>query len=121
MIPDKVKKMLDSNEIEMVQLGANLLHLYAPKEDWPKILEVFSFDGDTDLYIRKWEWSIEGDVISIYRFPYHQGTLTHVLTHGLTTTNITITQLPGFGTSTTGTFDTSRIWKDGQSRTSVTS
>lgn len=70
-IPERVKSMLDSEDIEMVQLGANLMKEYVPKNKWERVLEMFSFSSpntgnDQDIYIKKFTWKIEGDDIKIY-------------------------------------------------------
>jgi hypothetical protein len=65
-LPSKIKTMLDSSELDLVQLGANMMKAYIPKEKWEQALEMFSFDKTNEnLYIRKWFWDIVDDEIYI--------------------------------------------------------
>lgn len=74
-IPRKIKEMLDSEDCQMANLGASLMRAYVPKEEWTRVLEIFSLsslDGVTEtIYKRKWGYSIEGDEIEI--IPQIQG------------------------------------------------
>lgn len=70
MLPQKVKELLDSDDMEMVNLGVQMMKQYVPKEFWFNILEMFSFKGGEqyetgygNLYVRKWKFSISGDDI----------------------------------------------------------
>jgi hypothetical protein len=81
-IPGNIKKMLDADDIELVQLGANLMREYVPKEKWESVLEMFSFREQNylgyagELHIKKWEWKIEGEEITIsYRPQYDFGVI----------------------------------------------
>ncbi len=66
MLPNRIKILLDSEDIEMVRLGAEMMKGFSKPDDWPKILEAFSFaDAPYDLWLRKWTYEIIGDIITI--------------------------------------------------------
>lgn len=64
----KTKDMLDSEDLEMVRLGVHIMKQEVEKSMWQSILQAYSFKGGEDykdLYVRKWEWEINGDDIII--------------------------------------------------------
>lgn len=74
-MPERIKSMLDSDDIELVQLGANLMREYVPKNKWESVLEMFSFESPEtnygqDIYIKKWDWKIEGEEIKIVDYSW---------------------------------------------------
>lgn len=70
-LPKKIKAMLDSGDYELVQLGANLMREYVPREEWGRVMDMFSFEDsyNENLYVRKWLWSIIEDSIFIQLIP----------------------------------------------------
>lgn len=65
-LPSRVKMLLDSDDIDLVQIGANMMKEYIPKKKWNNVLEMFSIDPkNSTLYIRKWKWEINGNDIKI--------------------------------------------------------
>lgn len=73
----KVKDMLDSEDIEMVRLGVHLMKQeIKEKKEWAKILGMFQMRETNpnypDLYIKKWDWEIKGEEIIILTLIYYQ-------------------------------------------------
>lgn len=65
-LPHRVKLLLDSTDVDLVQIGANIMKDYIPKSQWDKVLQMFSIDPRyNELYIPKWTWKIEGNDIII--------------------------------------------------------
>lgn len=65
-LPFRVKLLLDSTDVDLVQIGVNIMKDYIPKKKWEEVLQMFSIDPSYDeLYIPKWTWKIEGDDIKI--------------------------------------------------------
>ena len=65
----KVKDMLDSEDLEMVRLGIHLMKQEVKdKNEWVRILGMFQFKKDCPdhIYIRKWDFKIDGENISIF-------------------------------------------------------
>ena len=63
--------MLDSKELEIVQLGATLMSQQLPKERWETVLQAFCYDQESlqaDIYVKKWDWKIDGDNIIIKKY-----------------------------------------------------
>ena len=65
----KIKDMLDSEELEMVRLGVHLMKQeIIDKKEWARILEMFKYkqsDGPEDFYQLKYDWEIKDDEIII--------------------------------------------------------
>lgn len=71
MLPERVKKLLDSDDIELVQLGANIMKEFLPKEKWNSALEMFSFreqESESNIYVKKFTYKIEKNEITIKRY-----------------------------------------------------
>jgi len=65
-LPFRIKLLLDSTDVELVQMGANIMKDYIPKKNWEKTLEKFKYqDREDSLFIEKWTWKIEGNEITI--------------------------------------------------------
>lgn len=62
MVPNKLKEILGSSDIELVQLGATVIEQMEPQEKWDDILlEYLSLEFD---------WKIKDGSIKIYRKTY---------------------------------------------------
>lgn len=65
-LPFRVKLLLDSTDVDLVQIGVNIMKEYIPKKKWEEVLQMFSINPSyEELYIPKWTWKIEGDDIKI--------------------------------------------------------
>lgn len=73
-LPEKITQLLSSQDIEMVQLGANWLQASIPQNHWKRILAEYSnqeyeFYGDPAT-LQKWQYIIDENgirILPIYR------------------------------------------------------
>ncbi len=99
IVPDKVYEYLSSYDVEMVQLGANLLTSYKPKHTWGAILEEYrqvkqdiNFVDEYTFAIPssyKWRYEIVDREIIIIAIDPQQGLWSQV-TNSTYTSNYTI-------------------------------
>jgi len=80
MLPEKIKSLLDSDDIEMVRLGASMMREYVPIEFWYNVLDMFSYKGGEEyahLYVKKWHFNISKGEITITPNPKNSYEIKH--------------------------------------------
>lgn len=63
---------MDSDDMEIVRLGAEVLKQCVPKESWKTAMEALSFKQmSEEVFIKKWYWRIDNDDIIIFNTPIY--------------------------------------------------